>query len=319
MKTPASNFGPFTGLFAGLRRRLAGNLLAGLLTAHCLIPAIRSGAAEATPPPLKVMSFNLRYGTAKDGANAWEQRRDLVLETIRTFAPDLLGTQEVLDFQADFLSQHLRTHSFHGVGRDDGRAQGEYCAIYFRDSRFERLDSGHFWLSETPDLPGSVSWDSSLTRMCSWVLLRDRLVEDGAFVFGNTHWDHRGKQARLESARLIREKINELKGELPVILTGDFNTTEDDPPYAVLAGAREGGEPLLDAYRIVHPRRGPDEASFNGFAGTREGSRIDWILHSPEFRTLNAMIDHTHELDRYPSDHYPVEAVLRLIPTPPSP
>jgi endonuclease/exonuclease/phosphatase family metal-dependent hydrolase len=283
------------------------------LTAASLLVHTISAAPEPANPPLKVMSFNIRYGAANDGTNSWPHRSRLVLETIQTFDPDLLGLQEVLGFQADYLKERLPGYAFHGVGREDGVAKGEFVPLMYKRDRFELSYSGHFWLSETPELPGSKSWDSSLPRMLSWVILRDRHVPDRPFVFANVHFDHRGPQARLESARLIRQRAAEIQDEHPVVLTGDFNTTEDDPPYAVLVrGEGFQNHPFVDTYRAIHPERSPNEASFSSWIGVRQGSRIDWVLHSPEFNTLNSAINYTQEAGRYPSDHYPVEAVLRL-------
>jgi endonuclease/exonuclease/phosphatase family metal-dependent hydrolase len=182
----------------------------------------------------------------------------------------------------------------------------------YREDRFELLDSGHFWLSETPEIAGSVSWDSSLTRMLSWVALRDR--RDGAeLVFANVHFDHRGQQARLESARLIRRNAAKVPYGFPIILTGDFNTTEDDAPYAALVkGEGFGGNAWVDTYRVIQPERSENEASFSGWRATRKGSRIDWIVTTPDVKTLDARINYTQEDGRNPSDHYPVEAILRL-------
>src|SRR5262249_5662788 len=152
---------------------------------------------------VRVMSFNIRFGTAKDGDNHWDLRKELLIETIRAFDPDLLGTQETLGSQRDFIAAKLMTYDFLGVGRDDGREQGEMRARYYKRDRFENLDGGHFWLSEPPDTIGSKNWDSSLPRMVTWVKLRDRRDEKGApILFFNTHFDHMGKTARLESARL---------------------------------------------------------------------------------------------------------------------
>ena len=269
-------------------------------------------AAEPAENTLTVMTFNIRYGTAADEGNRWEDRQEQVVKAINAANPDLLGTQEVLDFQAEYLNKNLEGYAFHGVGRDDGKSKGEYAGIHYRKDRFELLDAGHFWLSESPDVPGSVSWDSSLTRMVSWVTLRDRNT-GRELAFFNTHWDHRGRQARLESARLMRKKIQEIAGAMPVIVTGDFNTTEIAEPYAVLVQAAEGGgEPLVDAYRQAHPEPDPNEATSNGgFRGRREGRRIDWILHTPHFQTTFAKIDQEKIDDRYPSDHYPVIATLQ--------
>lgn len=265
--------------------------------------------------PIKVMSFNIRYGAANDGENSWKHRDYLVLETIQNYGPDLIGYQEALKFQVDFLKQNLKGYGFHGIGRDKGTEEGEYVPVMWKMDRFELVDSGHFWLSETPEIPGSISWDSSLTRMLSWVVLRDKKAVgyQKELVFANTHFDHRGNQARLESAKLIRQRAEEIMNDIPIILTGDFNTTEDLAPYAALCKA-EGfnGKPLVDAFRVIHPEVSDNERSFGAWVGRRDGKRIDWILHTDDFVTLNAAINYTQDAGRYPSDHYPVEAIVRL-------
>lgn len=292
---------------------MSTNRFAVFLAVICSVAVTTSSyAANAQNTPIKVMSFNIRYGAANDGTNSWPHRHNLVLETIQNFQPDLLGMQEVLKFQADFVRSGLPGYAFHGVGREDGAEKGEFVPLMYREDRFELLDSGHFWLSETPEVAGSVSWDSSLTRMLSWVALRDR--RDGAeLVFANVHFDHRGQQARLESAKLIRSRASEIPYGVPVILTGDFNTTEDDAPYAALVkGEGFDGGKWVDTYRVIQPERAENEASFNGWHATRKGSRIDWIITTPDVTTLDARINYTQENGRNPSDHYPVEAVVRL-------
>ncbi|MBN2507937.1 MAG: endonuclease/exonuclease/phosphatase family protein [Verrucomicrobia bacterium] len=277
------------------------------------LAALAVSEAAAAEPPLKVMSFNIRYGTAKDGTNEWRQRRDLVVQTIQDFGPDLLGLQEVLNFQADYLQAQLPGYAFHGVGREDGAAKGEFVPLMYRRDRFALEDSGHFWLSETPDVPGSISWDSSLTRMVSWVRLRDPQGGAGSFIFANAHFDHRGAQARTESARLIRRRAEAVAPEFPVVLCGDFNTTEDGKPYAILVRGEEmSGQKAVDCHRAASPERSPDEATYHGWTGRRAGSRIDWIITSPQFDVLKAAINHASDRGRYPSDHFPVQAVLRL-------
>ncbi len=311
----------FTGSFVLLSLIVAAVVSLGL-------PAARALPAAEKAAPLRVMSFNIRYGTAPDGENAWEHRRDLLLETIVTFDPDLLGTQECLQLQAEFLQARLPGRSFVGVGRDDGRQAGEMCAIFYRSDRFEQLDAGHFWLSETPDEVASKSWDAALTRIVSWVRLRDK-VSAQPLVFFNTHFDHMGQAARRESAGLLLQKVREIAGDLPRIVTGDFNADADpitDGPYRVLLGVArkpgrgssggpggESGPPplgLTDTYRAVHPRRAAGEGTFNGFTGDASGQRIDWILTSPGWKVLEAGIDRTQRDGRYPSDHFPVTAVV---------
>src|SRR5688500_8882741 len=176
--------------------RTAVLLLAALLSVPLLHAAQPAGAPAAGDATLRVMSFNIRFGTAKDGPNHWDLRRDLLVDTIRKFDPDLLGTQETLLEQAEYLAEKFPQYDWLGVGRDDAKRKGESVAIFWRKDRFEKLDAGHFWLSEKPDVPGSKSWDTSLTRMATWVKLRDRKAEGPAsqLVWVNTHFDHMGKQ-----------------------------------------------------------------------------------------------------------------------------
>ena len=278
------------------------------------LPAQEVTSRPEVATPLKVMSFNIRYGRAKDGDNRWEKRSYLVAETIRMFDPDLLGTQEVLRFQAEFLKKTLPGYGFHGVGRNDGATKGEYVPIMYRKSRFELVDSGHFWLSETPKIAGSKSWDSSLPRMVSWLRLKDLRNSGAELAIMNAHFDHRGRTARLESSRLIRKRAEGFMAKgTPCIITGDFNTTEDLLPHATLvSGSRGNKDLILDSFRVANPTRSPNESTSSRWDGHRLGSRIDWILHSREFATLQSVINHTNEDGRYPSDHYPVQAILRL-------
>lgn len=263
---------------------------------------------------LHVMSFNIRFGTANDGKDSWPFRHQLVAETIKKFNPDLLGVQEALGFQIAYLQTNLEDYAFHGAGRDDGKKKGEFCGIYYREDRFEKLDAGHFWLSETPDEPGSVSWDSSLTRMASWVKLKDKR-NDRVLVFINTHFDHRGAKARFESAKLIRAFANKQDKDTAIIITGDFNAGEGSKPYSAFikrdADLEDGQRKLLDAYRLAHPDKQEKEGTFNGFRGNAGGSRIDWVLHDDQFKVISSDIDRHHDEDRYPSDHFPVNAVLQ--------
>jgi endonuclease/exonuclease/phosphatase family metal-dependent hydrolase len=272
------------------------------------------GQADKQSLDVRVMSYNIRYGTAQDRENHWDKRKDFLVETIQAFDPDLLGTQETLGFQRDYLAGKLAGYEALGVGRDDGGETGEMTALYFKRERFEKLDGRHFWLSETPEKPGSKSWDTALTRMATWVKLRDRRQPKARpLVFYNTHFDHRGQQARLESARLLRRHVTEIAAQSRVIVTGDFNAGEDSPPYRALFGT-EGdlASPLRDTYRLSHPARTADEGTFSSFkAGAVSGSRIDWIGVSAEWRVLSASIDRTEREGRTPSDHFAVTAILR--------
>jgi len=271
-------------------------------------------AAAQPTAPLRVMSFNVRYATAPDGENAWEKRADIFFETITRFAPDLIGFQEVLAVQYDAIAARMPGHAFAGAGRDDGARKGEFSSVGFRRDRFTAVASGTFWLSETPDTPGSKSWDAALPRVCTWVRLRETGT-GRELVLANTHFDHRGKVARQEAARVLSERLGPVAAGVPAILTGDFNINEDNPAYAVLTRpARPEWIAWIDAYRAVHPERRPDEASFNGFKDVTLGSRIDFVFHTRHFRATAATIDRSARDGRFPSDHYPVTAVLEAVP-----
>ncbi|MEX1039927.1 MAG: endonuclease/exonuclease/phosphatase family protein [Pirellulaceae bacterium] len=276
------------------------------------LSASRTSLAEETPESaIKVMSFNIRFGSANDGENRWENRKEFVAETIHAYGPDLLGTQETEAGQRDFLVEKLPGYGQLGVGRADGQLKGEMMALFYKEERFEKLDGGHFWLSENPDQVGSKSWDSSLPRMVTWVKLRDKKQEDAKPVlFLNTHFDHRGPTARLESARLIRRKAQELGEGCSVIVTGDFNAGEGSAPYKAMFGTNEGAEsPVVDTYRVAHPERKSDEGTFSGFKEENTGgARIDWIGVSRDWKILGAKIDRTAKEGRTPSDHFPITA-----------
>ena len=285
---------------------------------------------SAVGEDLRVMSFNIRFGTANDGENHWDIRKDFLAETIAAYDPDLLGTQETLDFQKDFLTSKLTGYTSLGVGRDSGGQAGEMTALFFKTDRFEKLDEGHFWLSTTPEVPGSVSWDSSLTRMASWVRLKDQRGEsDRPLLFVNTHFDHIGKVARKESAALIRKLVATIAEGCDVVLTGDFNAGADSEPYQTLfdvsaervAGSDSPRRPVfVDTYQQRRPVGAPGEATFSSFrSDVVQGARIDWIAVAGNWQVLAANIDRTTRDGRTPSDHYPVTATLRQTATQPEP
>ena len=256
---------------------------------------------------LRVMSFNIRFGTANDGANHWKTRDQLVLKTIQDYQPDLLGTQETLKFQAEFLQKNLKGYAAIGRSRQTDPDQGEQCTILFRKSRFKLLDQGQFWLSETPQKIASKSWDSSLPRIATWVKLRDNQTER-TFYFLNTHFDHVGKKARHESAKLIARKVAEFKS--PTVVTGDFNSGEGSLPYQALV--KSDVVQLVDTYRATHADAKPGEGTFNGFRGLDQGARIDWVLATSDWVIKQAEINKFNKDGKYPSDHFPVTASLQL-------
>lgn len=268
-------------------------------------------ACAATERPdrsvaVTVMSFNLRYGTADDGENAWAHRRDLLFDVIREWAPDVLGTQEALRFQLDEITGALHDYDVIGVGRDDGGTAGEHAAILFRSSRFELAQQGTFWFSDAPERPGSIGWGARLPRICTWARLRDR--ETGrSFYMYNVHFDHESQESREKSAALMLERIRQRANPDPVVVTGDFNAGEDNPAMLRLSG-QTGATPavrLRDSFRVLWPDA-TGVGTFHGFEGATGGSKIDAILVSSEWRVDSASIVRSSRGDRYPSDHFPV-------------
>ncbi len=291
------------------RTPMIGNLLAFLLVTPTLV---YGQAAERQNDSIRTMSFNIRLGVAKDGDNHWEKRKETVVEAIAEFAPDLVGTQETYGFQAEYIGDNLPQYTYVGRSRQrDGK--GEHCGIFYLTKRFDKLIEGHFWLSETPDHPGSKSWDSSLPRMATWLKLWDR-INQRSFYLINTHFDHRGARARKESAAQIRKFVNGLPNNATVIVTGDFNAAVDSAPYQALFGNSSvtGESPLIDSYAIKHANDGKPSGTFNGFKGTADGARIDWVAVSRNITVESADIDRISFDGRYPSDHFPVNAVLTI-------
>lgn len=244
------------------------------------------------------MSFNIRYGSAPDGVNAWPNRRDRLLARILGISPDLLGIQECrTDGQLNDVLAGLPAYACFGVQRGGGsEAASEMAPILYRRDRFELLDSGAFWLSETPDVPGSLSWGAALPRTLTWALLNAR---GGRIWFGNTHFDHEGEEARLRAAGLVSAYLQERPGPEVRVLTGDFNTGKDTEPYRVLTGV------LADTFRRGTDAESPAEGTFHGFGTTDPPAAIDWVLASPSLRIAGAWVD-SQPGPHFLSDHYAV-------------
>jgi endonuclease/exonuclease/phosphatase family metal-dependent hydrolase len=275
--------------------------------------AVLLTAATVVSAEVRVMSLNIRYSTPNDLQDAWPLRRELCFGTIETFDPDLMGLQEVLLSQADEIKARFKSHEFVGVPRVDGKTKGEIAPILFRRDRFERVEQGHFWLSETPQVVGSKGWDADLPRIVTWAKLRDKRGGDRLLLVLNTHWDHKGAKAREESAKLMRRRMAELsEGAMPVIVTGDFNIGPDSSAYREMLGGEEAKPRLIDTFVEKYSTATTRQSfTFHGFTGqSKDDRRIDWVLHSPEFRTRDAGIDRTNQSGRYPSDHFPVTAVV---------
>lgn len=268
-------------------------------------------APLAAQAPVRVMSFNIRYGTANDGAHAWPARRDRVMATIGDHAPHLLGVQEALDFQLrEIVAAHPR-YRLVGVGRDDGATKGEYSAILVDTTRFTLLADGTFWYSDTPTVPGSMGWGNRITRIATWARLADRATGD-TIHHVNTHWDHESQPSRERSAAALLAHLAARPGPKDLVLvTGDLNADEANAATrALLADART---PLRNAFRAVHPRA-TDVGTFHGFTGTPTTGMIDVVLVGPRWRVHDAGIDRRRFGDGWASDHWAVWGALSLEP-----
>jgi endonuclease/exonuclease/phosphatase family metal-dependent hydrolase len=272
-----------------------------------------AGRAAATPrEPLTVMSFNIRYGTASDGENAWPARREMLFDVVRQQDADIVGLQEALDFQIDEILAAVPVYAAVGVGRDDGADAGELSAILFRRDRLRVADAGTFWFSDTPAVPGSKSWGNAITRICTWARFIDR---DGrGFYHFNVHLDHQSQPSRERSTVLLRARIDtRAVMRDPVVVTGDFNVGESNPALATLTGPAPPAAPFVDTFRVRHPEE-PAAGTFSGFKfGNFGRDKIDYVLVQPESEVLAAEIVRTSRDGRYPSDHFPVTARVRLV------
>ena len=278
------------------------NIIFIVLLLNCLTATI-SYSQQKSNDELKVMTFNIRYGTADDGENSWEYRKNNVVETIKNFNPDLLGLQEALQLQIDEFLKQMPNYTYVGVGRDDGKSAGEHSCIFYIKDRFDVDSSGTFWFSETPDVIASKSWGNNITRICTWALFRDKPSGKTFYMF-NVHLDHESQPSREKSTELLVKKINQKS--LPIILTGDFNCSDDNTAIQTILGSG-----LIDTYRKLHEKN-PNEGTFNSFKGETNGDKIDFIFVSNDFEVNRSEIVRTNYNGKYPSDHFPVTSILKL-------
>ncbi|NLM55286.1 MAG: endonuclease/exonuclease/phosphatase family protein [Firmicutes bacterium] len=247
-----------------------------------------------------IMSFNLRYWNQHDGENSWPQRRDSVAAIMRAQTPWVIGTQEGLLAMLTDLDERLPEYDWVGMPRCDGD-EGEHCAVFFRKSILELVSTRQIWLSETPSVPGSKSWDASLPRICTWAVLRHRDTGE-EFAFFNTHLDHAGKVARKEGAALIlREMQPYLESDMPCLLTGDFNCLPHHEPIKIFQGR------LVNA--LEHVGKGM-MGTFHGFTGKPGAGPIDDIFCSPNVKVIAGHVLDYQVDGRYPSDHFPITAEI---------
>jgi endonuclease/exonuclease/phosphatase family metal-dependent hydrolase len=275
--------------------------LVGLLLSQApTVPA----AAQATPAPLQVMTFNIRYGTANDGENRWELRRDQLFELIKTEQPDVIGLQEALHAQIDEILAAVPGYAMIGVGRSDGGQAGEYAAVLYKRARLTVVVGDTFWLSDTPTLVASKTWGNNIERICTWARFDDK--QGGPFYVYNVHLDHQSQPSRERAVDLLLKTIAARDPRAPVIVTGDFNAGEKNAATAAMT------KTFSDSFRLLHPSA-DEVGTFTGFkTGQTRGEKIDYIFVEPGAEVTRAEILRTSRDGRYPSDHFPVVATVRL-------
>jgi endonuclease/exonuclease/phosphatase family metal-dependent hydrolase len=240
----------------------------------------------------RVMTFNIRNGLADDGANSWEFRRELTAQVIRESNADIIGLQEVYEFQLSYLLSELPDYQCYSVGREDGTSQGEHCSILWRKGLFHRVQAGTFWLSDTPEVPNSMSWGNRITRICSWVEFAE------GFQFYNTHWDHESSESRVRSAGLISGVLP----STPWILVGDFNANPSSPELLSLANSN-GTKFVTIANGI---------GTFHDFHGGIDGDCIDHIWTSQDVAVAEFKVSIERTDGQFSSDHYSVVCDLTI-------
>lgn len=256
------------------------------------------------------MTFNIRLNTKADSLNAWPYRKDNVASQILFHDAHLLGVQEAQHNQMVDLRERLRSYKYVGVGRDDGKEGGEYSAIFYDTTRLQALQSNTFWLSLTPGVAGSKSWDAAVTRIVTWAKFKDRRTGKIFFAF-NTHFDHIGKEARKESAKLLLQNVFSIAGKTPSIITGDFNAKPTDEPIQIITD-KSNSSHLINAKEIsATPHYGP-AGTFNGFGPKeRDNDPIDYIfLKGPWKVKKHGTISQSWN-GRFASDHFAVLATVQ--------
>ena len=279
-----------------------------LIIAVVFCDAVRGAfVINAADKSLKVMTFNIRYNEPKDGINAWANRKTKVADVIKAQGSDLVGVQEALIEQLNDLEDLLPGFARCGVGRTDGMEAGEFSAIFYRRSRFKLLETSTFWLSETPQKAGSMGWDAAYPRVVTWAKFYDNRTKKTFFHF-NTHFDHRGERARVESSKLLLNEIETIAKKSAIVVTGDFNAIETTEVYKALTA---GTELKLRDARYVNetPYFGPT-STFNDFKELIPERKIDYIFVKNRAKVLRhgALSDRPGGL--WPSDHLPVVAVV---------
>ncbi|MEJ5259449.1 MAG: endonuclease/exonuclease/phosphatase family protein [Anaerohalosphaeraceae bacterium] len=290
------------------------SILTGIVfsfTAEGALSPISSGSvnvSSSTQGIVHAATFNIRVGRYTSGSRHWSQRRAMVISLLAAEQYDVVGLQEALPYQLDEILQALPQYDAYAVGRGDEPDKGETCAILYKKKRFYRIDSGTIWFSNSPWEPGSKFAGTLFPRICSWVRLAD-LETARCFYVYNVHLDNLSQRARTRSIEILNDLIASRKHRDPFLVMGDFNMEINNPAMQILQN--DGKNRMLDTWGALYPHR-LDEGTYHKFHGSILGSKIDHILVDARVRVLAAAINRRDFSGRYPSDHYPVSALVQI-------
>jgi len=290
-----------------LRTKWYGTIV--LLATFCL--SVFFGIQPIYGQEIKVLTFNIRFDNPADGINAWPHRVPLVTSYLQATKADIVGVQEALHHQVLELETILEGYTRVGTGRGDGRESGEFSPVFFRNDKFELIDHGQFWLSLTPEVPGSIGPCAVLPRITTWAHLRIKANGKSIFVF-NTHFCHMNDEARWYSARFMSEKMKEIAGEKPMIVTGDFNQNINSETYQKIAELFLSENQLKNAVKLHITPEQKSDGTFNAFRYTEDQPFIDYIFVSPRFTTTASAIHKVMQNGVFISDHWPVVLTIYM-------
>lgn len=278
-----------------------------LISLTLFIILIFSGCTDKSGLPIRVISFNIRYDNPADGLNAWPNRKEIAASFLKNEKPDIFGLQEALWHQYAYIDSVLRDYESIAAGRDDGMQKGEMTPVFYRKDIFRALESGTFWLSETPDVAGSRGWGAVLPRIVTWVKLEEE--ETGRrFFFFNTHYSHMSDSARIMSSIVLQKELVKIAGENPFVISGDFNMVAGSEAYTSLCGSL-----IRDSFLLSETEASGPDYTFNGFRDEIEKRRIDYIFVREGIQVLEHSTINLREGDIFISDHWPVKASLIML------
>jgi endonuclease/exonuclease/phosphatase family metal-dependent hydrolase len=260
---------------------------------------------------LKVMTLNIRYDNPDDSLYAWPKRTKIICNFLENEKPDLLGMQEVLPPQYEYLDSVLTDYSSVGVGRTDGAKEGEMNPVFFRKDRFELIRTRTFWLSDSCEVAGSRAWGTDLPRIVTWTELSEKTTHEH-FYFFNTHFAHDSDSARIMSSELLLNKVDSIASGFPFVITGDLNMLISDKGYEILTGPYESVPLLRDTYAVTEKRPVGPAYTFNGFAENKSSGRVDYVFVRNGMKVLEHRTFIKKEHGIYISDHWPVMATVSL-------